>query len=139
MLAKVVPLLLRKRGIQAIEVFADGVIAVLLGRQYSCAISSLLRGDDLMLLLKINPEGFEEVPVDWLPVGLNPIREQVVPKSVDLPQQLGQFTGLGLLPIKRRIKPLAQFIKSMLKLVEMVIHGLGKQFVYQWAHQAHIA
>ena len=92
-----------------------------------------------MFFLNLDPKGFEKVPVDRLPVGLNPIGEQVVSEPLDLPQQLGQFTGLGLLPIKRRIKPLTQFIKSMLKLVEMVIHGLGKQFVYQWAHQAHIA
>lgn len=103
MLAKVVPLFLGKWLIQAIEVFANRVVAVLVGGQHGSTISSLLRGDDLMFFLKLNPEGLEKVPVDWLPVGLNPIGEQVVSEPIDLPQQLGQFTRLGLLPINRSV------------------------------------
>ena len=103
MLAEVVPLFLRKWGIKAIEVFTNWVIAVLLGGEHGSAISSLLRGDNLMLFLKLDPEGFEEVPVDRLPVGLNSIGQQVVPEPIDLPQQLGQLTRLGLLPINPRV------------------------------------
>ena len=61
------------------------------------------RGDDLMLSLKLDAKGFEKVPVDRLPVGLNSIGEQVVSEPVDLSQQLGQFTRLGLLLVDRRV------------------------------------
>ena len=79
------------------------MIAVLVGGQHSSTVSSLLRGDDLMFFLKLDPKGFEKVPVDRLPVGLNSIGEQVVSEPVDLPQQLGQFTRLGLLLVDRRV------------------------------------